>query len=90
MSNGSDVVVDNQGNLHIICAVEWGSSDDDDSLGYTWNRNDFVHYIWDIHTTAPGQNTWAGTLIDSLKTDATTTQSPFTDGSTPFDLDARI
>ncbi len=88
MSTGSDMVVDNNGQLHIICAVEWGSSNDDDSLGYTWNRNDFIHYIWDVHTT--GVNTWAGTLIDSLKTDATTTQSPFSDGTSPFDLDARI
>lgn len=88
MSNGSDVAVDNNGNLHIVCAVEWGSSDDDDSLGYAWGRNDFVHYIWDIHTT--GSNTWEATLIDSLLTDATTTISPFNDGTNPYDLDARI
>lgn len=90
MSNGSDILVDNNGNLHIVCAVEWGSSDDDDSLGYTWTRNDNVHYIWDIHTTAQATNTWAGNLVDSLNTSATTTQSPFTDGSAAFDLDARI
>lgn len=88
MSNGSDIVVDNNGQLHIVCAIEWGSSDSNDSLGYTWNRNDFVHYIYDVHTT--GVNTWDAVLIDSLKTDATTTQSPFYDGSTPYDLDARI
>lgn len=90
MSNGSDMVVDNNGNLHIICTVEWGSSDDDDSLGYTWTRNDNVHYIWDVHTTAQATNSWSGTLIDSLKTSATTTQSPFSDGSAAYDLDARI
>lgn len=93
MSNGSDVVVDNNGQLHIVCAIEWGSSDDDDSLGYAWGRVDFVHYIYDVHTT--GVNTWDATLIDSLKTDATGThttpsQSPFSDGSTTYDLDARI
>lgn len=90
MSNGSDVVVDNNGNLHIVCAVEWGASDDDDSLGYTWNRVDFIHYIWDIHTTSPNTNTWEAVLIDSLNTDATTTASPFSDGSAAYDLDARI
>jgi hypothetical protein len=57
-------------------------------LGFTWNRNDFIHYIYDVHTT--GMNTWDAVLIDSLKTDATTTQSPFYDGATPYDLDARI
>jgi hypothetical protein len=88
MSNGSEALVDNNGQLHLVCAVEWGSSDDDDSLGYTWTRTDNVHYIWDIHTT--GMNTWAGNLIDSLKTSATTTQSPFSDGSAAYDLDARI
>lgn len=90
MSNGSDMVVDNNGNLHIICVVEWGSSDDDDSLGYTWTRTDNVHYIWDIHTTAQATNTWSGNLIDSLNTSATTTQSPFSDGSAAYDLDARL
>jgi hypothetical protein len=90
MSNGSDMVVDNNGNLHIICTVEWGSSDDDDSLGYTWTRTDNVHYIWDIHTTAQATNTWDGNLIDSLNTSATTTQSPFSDGSAAYDLDARL
>lgn len=88
MSNGSDIAVDNNGELHIVCAVEWGSSDNNDSLGFTWNRTDFVHYIWDVHTT--GSNTWDAVLIDSLVCDATTTASPFTDGTAAFDLDARI
>ncbi len=88
MANGSDVTVDNNGQLHVLSTIEWGSSNNDDSLGYTWNRNDFVHYIYDVHTT--GSNTWAATLIDSLITDATTTASPFTSSTGAVDIDARI
>lgn len=93
MNNGSDIVVDNNGNLHIICTIESGYSDSNDSLGYTTTFTNIPagnahHYIYDVYTT--GNNTWDAVLIDSLMTSATTTQSPFTDGTTVFDLDARI
>jgi len=93
MGNGSDIVVDNNNQLHIICTVESGYSDNNDSLGYTITYNNIPagqahHYIYDVYTT--GSNTWDAVLIDSLLTSATTTQSPFSDGSAAFDLDARI
>jgi hypothetical protein len=89
MNNGSDMVVDNNNQLHIICCVESGFSDDDDSLGYTGAPQGWTtHYIYDVHTT--GLNTWDAVLVDSILTDATTTQSPFTDGTSVFDLDARL
>lgn len=93
MSEGSDVVVDNNNQLHIICTIENGYSDDDDSLGYTTTFTNIPagnahHYIYDVHTT--GTNTWDAVLVDSLVTSATTTQSIFTYTSTPLDVDARI
>lgn len=93
MNNGSDVVVDNTGNLHVICTIESGYSNHDDSLGYTTTFTNIPvgnahHYIYDVYTT--GSNTWDAVLIDSLVTTNTSTQSPFSDGSTPYDLDARI
>lgn len=93
MNNGSDVVVDNNNQLHIICTVESGYSDHDDSLGYTSTlttipAGEAHHYIYDVYTT--GTNTWDAVLIDSLVTTNTSTQSPFYDGATIYDLDARI
>ncbi|HTF03699.1 MAG TPA: T9SS type A sorting domain-containing protein [Bacteroidia bacterium] len=93
MNNGSDMAVDHNGNLHIVCTIESGYSDHDDSLGYTTTFSNIPagmahHYIYDVYTT--GANTWNAILIDSLVTTNTTTASPFSDGTTPFDLDARI
>ncbi|HTF03698.1 MAG TPA: T9SS type A sorting domain-containing protein, partial [Bacteroidia bacterium] len=93
MNNGSDAVVDNNGNLHIVCTVESGYSDHDDSLGYTSTFSNIPagmahHYIYDVYTT--GANTWDAILIDSLVTTNTTTASIFSYMSTPLDIDARI
>jgi len=89
MNNGSDVIVDNNNQLHVICTIESGFSDSNDSLGYTGAPTGFsTHYIYDVHTT--GLNTWDAVLVDSILTDATTTQSPFSDGSAAYDLDARL
>jgi hypothetical protein len=88
-SNGSDMIVDNNNQLHIICTIESGFSDDDDSLSFfAVPAGVTTHYIYDVYTT--GTNTWDAILIDSLLTSATTTQSPFSDGSAAIDIDARL
>ncbi len=88
-SNGSDIVVDHNNQLHIICTIESGFSDNNDSLSFFAVPNGVTtHYIYDVYTT--GANTWDAVLIDSLLTSATTTQSPFSDGSAAYDLDARL
>lgn len=89
MNNGSECLVDVNNQLHVICTIESGYSDAEDSLSYTGAPTGWTtHYIYDVHTT--GINTWDAILIDSIMTDPTSTQSPFTDGSTPYDLDARL
>jgi hypothetical protein len=93
---GSDIMVDNNNQLHIICTIASGSSDDDDSLDYTWGRTGVNgtqarHFIYDTHTTGNGWDSW---LIDSLMTTSTTTQSQWTEpagnGANPLVTDARI
>lgn len=94
-SQGSDVVVDNNGQLHIVCTIESGSSNDNDSLGYTWtltgqNGTTGRHYIYDTYTTANG---WNSILIDSLMTTTSDNTTIFVDGSNSgaaFPTDARI
>ena len=93
-SQGADIVVDNNGELHIVCTISSGSSDDNDSLGYTWtltgqNGTTAKHYIYDVHTSPTGWDAW---LIDSLMTTTSTSNSIFVDGSTglPIATDARI
>lgn len=90
--NGSDAVVDANGQLHIVCTIDAGASNDDDSLGFTWNLNSQLvgqfaqHFIYDVHTTATGWDAW---LVDSLMA----TPGPganFSDGTSAFDTDARI
>ena len=93
-SQGADIVVDNNGELHIVCTISSGSSDDNDSLGYSWtltgqNGTTAKHYIYDVHTSPTGWDAW---LIDSLMTTTSTSNSIFVDGSTglPIATDARI
>jgi hypothetical protein len=94
-SQGADIVVDNNGQLHIVCTISSGSSDDDDSLGYTWtltgqNGATARHYIYDVHTTVGGWDAW---LVDSLMTSTSTNNTIFIDGSNAgaaFPTDARI
>ena len=84
-SNGSDIVVDQNNQLHIICTIESGWSDDNDSLGYTSTRPwNVKHYIYDVYTT--GLNQWDAVLIDSILTDPAIAQSPFAG----IVLDARL
>ena len=93
-SQGADIVVDNNGELHIVCTISSGSSDDNDSLGYSWtltgqNGTTAQHYIYDVHTSPTGWDAW---LIDSLMTTTSTNNTIFVDGSTggAFATDARI
>lgn len=93
-SQGADIVVDNNGELHIVCTISSGYSDDNDSLGYTWtltgqNGTTAMHYIYDVHTSPTGWDAW---LIDSLMTTTSTNNTIFVDGSTggAFATDARI
>lgn len=94
-SQGSDVVVDMNGQLHILCTIESGSSNDEDSLGYTWTLTGQSgatgrHYIYDAHTTS---NSWDVWLVDSLMTTSSDNTTIFVDGSNSgaaFATDARI
>ena len=93
-SQGADIVVDNNGELHIVCTISSGYSDDNDSLGYTYtltgqNGTTAQHYIYDVHTSPTGWDAW---LIDSLMTTTSTNNTIFVDGSTggAFATDARI
>ena len=93
-SQGADIVVDNNGELHIVCTISSGYSDDNDSLGYTYtltgqNGTTAMHYIYDVHTSPTGWDAW---LIDSLMTTTSTNNTIFVDGSTggAFATDARI
>lgn len=92
---GSDVVVDNSGQLHIVCTIESSSTNDPDSLGSYWvltgqNGSTARHFIYDVHTNA---NSWDAVLVDSLMTTTSDNTSPFVDGSNSsalFPTDARI
>lgn len=89
-NNGFATCVDANGNLHIVCVVLSASSDGLDSLGFTWNRNDNISYIYDTYTTSTG---WDARLVDSLLCKVATTNSPFinsADASSKMQLDARI
>ena len=93
-SQGADIVVDNNGELHIVCTISSGYSDDNDSLGYTYtltgqNGTTAQHYIYDVHTSPTGWDAW---LIDSLMTTTSTNNTIFVDGQTggAFATDARI
>ncbi|MDQ3110082.1 MAG: T9SS type A sorting domain-containing protein [Bacteroidota bacterium] len=94
-SEGADVVVDANDQLHIICVVGSGSSNHDDSLGYTWNLTGqngttAMNYMYDVHTTTSGWDAW---LIDSLMCGPSTTSSIFFDGTnsnTIYATDARL
>lgn len=92
---GADVVVDANDQLHIICTISSGASNDDDSLGFTWTLTGQGgttgrHYIYDVHTTTSGWDAW---LIDSLMTSSTSTSSIFIDGANGnalVETDARL
>jgi hypothetical protein len=93
-SQGSDVVVDMNGNLHIISTIESGSSNDDDSLGYTWtltgqNGTTARHYVFDTWTSGSGWDSW---MVDSIMTTSSDNTTIFIDGSTStaYATDARI
>ncbi len=94
-SQGADVVVDANDQLHIVCAISSGASNHDDSLGFTWtltgqNGATGRHYMYDVHTTATGWDAW---MIDSLMTTSSSTGSIFVDGANSnalVETDARL
>jgi hypothetical protein len=94
-SEGADIMVDANDQLHIVCIVGSGSSNHDDSLGYTWNLTGqsgttAMNYMYDVHTTTTGWDAW---LIDSLMTGPSNTNSPFFDGANGnaiYPTDARL
>ena len=55
-SNSMDGVVDANGDLHLISLVKAASSDNIDSLGYSYYvaNNDFANPIFDVYTTSSG------------------------------------
>ncbi|MCA6362449.1 MAG: T9SS type A sorting domain-containing protein [Bacteroidetes bacterium] len=89
-NNGSDVTVDNNGQLHIFCEVGSGASNDNDSLGFTWTltgaNNTARHFMYDVHTTTNGWNAW---LIDTLLSSPNDQTSQWSDGTSTFATDAR-
>jgi len=87
--SGFATVVDVNDNLHIVCQVVSANSDNVDSLGYTWTRNDNISYIFDTYTTSTG---WDAMLVDSLLCVSGESFSPFTNSQTgkAMIIDARI
>ena len=89
-NNGSDVAVDNNGQLHIFCEVSSGSSNDDDSLGFTWTLTGAGgtarHFLYDVHTTTNG---WNAFLVDTLVSSPNDQTSQWSDGTSTFATDAR-
>jgi len=75
-ANGSDVTVDMNGNLHIVCTIEGGFSDHPDSLSYYGVRNDNKHFIYDVYGDGATWNVW---LIDSIMTNPSDANSIFFD-----------
>ncbi len=94
-SQGADIAIDANNQLHILCTISSGSSDDNDSLGYAYtltgqSGTTARHFIYDVHTTSTGWDAW---LIDSLMTSTSTTNTIFVDGSNSgaaFATDARL
>ncbi len=62
MTHGYDVVVDKNDQLHIACMVSSASTDDPDSLDFTWT---IPMHLFDLYTTECG---WSANYIDSLQT----------------------
>ncbi len=56
-----DAVVDANGNLHFVSFIQAGSTDNVDSIGYTWVFQNISGYIYDTYTTATG---WDAEAID--------------------------
>ncbi|HYV95223.1 MAG TPA: T9SS type A sorting domain-containing protein [Chitinophagales bacterium] len=85
-TDGIDAVVDNNGLLHLICTIYSASSDDIDSLGYSYTFPKPL--IFDVHQVG---DVWDAYFIDSVLTLNgtsiiwTSTTAPFTVG-----VDARI
>lgn len=65
MEHGFDAVVDKNNNLHLLTAVSSCSSDNPDSIDYTWAipRN-----VFDVFVTPCGN--WNAIFVDSLQTGA--------------------
>ncbi len=85
--SGFDITVDANYNLHIVSAISSASSDDQDSLDFTWN---IPKIIADVYTTPTG---WQAQVLDSLMTDEVADgDSPWqaSDGSGGNGWDARI
>jgi hypothetical protein len=91
LSEGSSATVDASGNLHFIATFGSSSSDNIDSLGYTYsaNFNNVWNYITDFNTTANGE--WCAFVLDSLNTDGPTdAESNWTSAGSGLAYDARI
>jgi len=86
-ASGMGVTVDANYNLHIVSSVSSASSNDIDSLDFTWN---LPKIIADVYTTPNG---WEAQVIDSLMTEEVAdADSPWqaSDGSGGNGWDARI
>jgi hypothetical protein len=91
LSEGSSATVDASGNLHFLATFGSSSSDDIDSLGYSYsaNFNNVWNYITDFNTTANGE--WCAFVIDSLNTDGpAAAESNWTSAGSGLAFDARI
>lgn len=84
-SQGFDAVVDKDNNLHIFTMVGSASTDDPDSLDFTWT---FPQHLFDITSTPCGN--WNAISIDSLKTDAVADANSFWTDQNGIGWDARL
>lgn len=91
LSEGSSATVDASGNLHFLATFGSSSSDDIDSLGYSYsaNFNNVWNYVTDFNTTANGE--WCAFVIDSLNNDGpAAAESNWTSAGSGLAFDARI
>ncbi len=97
-SEGVSSTVDANGNLHLFTSMVSGSSDNIDSLNFTFNVNfnQVWNYIYDFKTTGSG---WNAVVVDSLNNNGPTSNatavsgtgnSNWTSSTGPIDYDARL
>ena len=88
-SEGGSATVDVNGNLHLFSLMNSASSDNLDSLGYSYSPNykQFWDYLVDFKTTSTG---WDAVVVDSLNCAATTTATTNWTGASPLTYDARM
>lgn len=97
-NEGAGTTVDANGNLHLFTSMTSSSSDNLDSLGYTYGLDytNVWNYVVDFNTNSTG---WCANVIDSLKCEGPTSDASDPSGTgnsnwlnsgSPFAYDARL